>query len=188
MVRFKDKKESKKERKMQERLKYDLIYEDLSEEEKKLVDTYTKELKYLKYAEMGFFGVTLAIALYNGYDILDGNIYDTALTPLQNIQYIVSVSIENFFTQMQVCLARLASIFLPFATLSIIENTTKTVKHRKNIIIKTEETKKNFTEKFFEYLAKRSLKINDNKVKIKKVETKANTITTQEDEDELLVF
>ncbi|MBQ8749313.1 MAG: hypothetical protein IJZ29_02440 [Clostridia bacterium] len=186
MVKFKDKKLSKKERKLQEKLKAELIYNNLSDEEKQMIDVYSKEQKYISYAQYGILGIMTAVALYHGNDLLNGCFYDTTLTAFQNLQYIMAVSVESVFTETQTTVGRIISILIPFSLSSKLDNNIKILKTRKNNILGI-EAKKSATEKFFEYLAKRNLRIQENQTQNTQSNNQASIINVQEDEEELIV-
>lgn len=175
MKSFKERRQEKEQRKIDEKLKYELAYDNLSEEEKARFDLLVKEKKLYTYAEKGLLIVAVVLMLYHGNQVMDGTLYDMDLPIIRNMSSILGTSFEKLLMNPIDSIARIATILVPWC----LGNNATTLKHdattEQNYILGIPR-KKGLIDKLFTMSVNRKNKIQENKEK----ETKGFTINPYE--------
>ncbi|MGN1227804.1 MAG: hypothetical protein ACI4TX_04080 [Christensenellales bacterium] len=161
MKSFKEKKQEKAEKKLKENLSNELTYDDLNSEDKEKFDVVSKKRKYSQYATYGLVGVTMAVALINGHQVLDGCLYDTAISFTSNVQYIVAASVEQLFINSTETIIRFAALMAPACLMAKIANYQAYCEGKQAEILNIQNRSR--VDRFLNYIAKRSVNRKKNK-------------------------
>lgn len=133
------------------------LFDVLSEEDKLEYDTAKAKNKYFKILSAGCFVACAGLALYNGYDILGAELYDSTISFSDNLVYGVSVSTEYFFSKMTSSFLKIAPMAIGW--ISAIEfNSRAIVSEEKANYILNKSNQENIKRGFLESIALKSAK------------------------------
>lgn len=108
------KKKIKEDKKLKENISNEVLYQNLSEEDKRRYDIFMAKSKYNKYLSYGCLGLTMAIAVAHGIDIMDGALYDPSYGFADNLALLFASGLEYTFSNVVEAVIRIITIILPF--------------------------------------------------------------------------